>query len=348
MKVFLTGGTGFIGHSLVKALLARDWNVTVLVRKPNSPQARALSMMGAQLAVGDVTERESMRMAMNGANIVVHNAGHYEFGLDKAGKQRMHAINIAGTDNVLGLAHELSIPRTVYVSSVVAFGETGTDARDETFTRRAPCRTTYEQSKTDAHEIALRHQQLGLPLIIVCPHAVIGANDHSSWGYFLRLYINHIMPPIGWSPNAIHALVYRDDLAEGITLAAEAGRIGEMYFLSGEARTFREHLNYWTKKPGALRPLIWLPASLAALCFAPLEPLQRMLGLSAFISRETVVAAATNLYYSNEKAKREFGWTHRSAAAMWSATIDGELELLSKRRKVQNLIQRLKPLDTVD
>ena len=347
MNVFLTGGTGFIGQPLAKALLARGWSVTALVRKPDTPQARALSKVGAQLTIGDVTERESMRTAMKVADIVVHNAGHYEFGLDKTGKQRMHAINVTGTDNVLGLAHELGIPRTVYVSTVVAFGETGTQVRDETFTRQTPCRTAYEQSKTDAHEIALQHQQRGLPLIIVCPNAVIGTNDHSSWGYFLRLYLNRMLPPLGWSPNAIHALVYRDDVAEGIALAAEKGRIAEMYFLSGEARTFREQSNYWLKRPGAFRPLVWLPTSLAALCFAPLEPVQRLLGLSAFISRETVLAASTNLYYSSEKAKRELGWTHRSAEAMWSATIDGELELLS-RRKGQNLIQRLKPLDAVD
>ena len=187
MKVFLTGGTGFIGQPLTKALLARGWSVTALVRKPNTLQAQGLSKIGAQLSTGDVTERESMRAAMNDADIVVHNAGHYEYGVDKAGKQRMHAINVTGTDNVLRVAHELGIQRTVYVSTVQAFGETGPKPRDETFKRYAPCRTTYEQSKTDAHEIALQHQQRGLPLVIVCPHAVIGANDHSSWGYFSRL-----------------------------------------------------------------------------------------------------------------------------------------------------------------
>ena len=347
MKVFLTGGTGFIGQPLTKALLTRGWSVTALVRKPNSLQAQGLGKIGAQLSTGDVTERESMRTAMNGAEIVVHNAGHYEYGVDQAGKQRMHAINVTGTDNVLGLAQELGIPRTVYVSTIQAFGETGPQPRDETFKRQAPCLTTYEQSKTDAHEIALQHQQNGLPLVIVCPHAVIGANDHSTWGYFLRLYVNHIMPPTCWSPNAIHAPVYIDDLVEGIALVTEKGRIGETYFLSGEAQSIREHLYYWTKRPGAFRPLIWLPPGLAALCFAPLEPLQRMLGLPAFLSRETVVGASTNWYYSNDKATRELGWTHRSAEAMWIATIDGELGLLSKR-KGQNLVQRLKPLDTVD
>jgi nucleoside-diphosphate-sugar epimerase len=303
--------------------------------------------MGAQLATGDVTDRESMRASMTGADIVVHSAGHYEFGVGTSGRQRMQAVNVVGTENVLGLAHELCVERTVYVSTVVAFGETGTHARDETFTRQVPSRTFYEQSKTDAHEIALRYRQHGLPLIIICPNSVVGVNDHSPWGYFLRLYVNRVMPPIAWSPNTMHALVYRDDVAEGIALAAEKGRIDEMYFLSGEVRSFREHLDFWTRKPGAFRPLIWLPARLAGLLFAPLEPLQRVLGLPAFISRETVLAASMNLYYSNEKAKRELGWSPRSAEAMWFATIDGEQELLP-RRKGQSLIQRLKPLDIVD
>lgn len=347
MKVFLTGGTGFIGQPLTKSLLGRGWSVTALVRKPDSPQAQALGKMGAKLVTGDVTERESMRAAMSGAEIVVHNAGQYEYGMDSAGKQRMRAVNVDGTENVLSLAHELSVPRTIYVSTVQAFGETGPQLRDETFTRQVPCCTTYEQTKTDAHEVARQYQQRGLPLIIVCPHQVIGPNDHSPFGYFLRLYINRVMPPMGWSPNSTFCCVEVNDLAEGIALAAEKGRIGETYILCGEPQSFREILACWSKKPGAFSPRLWLPVGLAAALFAPLEPLQRMLGLPAFLSRETVRAAARMWNYSSEKAKRELGWKHCSAEALWFGTIDGELELLS-RRKGQNLIQRLKPLEMVE
>jgi dihydroflavonol-4-reductase len=175
-----------------------------------------------------------MRSAMSGADIVVHNAGQYEYGLDKAGEQRMRAINVAGTKTVLGLAHELKVPRTVYVSTVQAFGDTGDSQRDENFVRQAPCRTIYEQAKTDAHKVALGFQQQGMPLIIVCPHQVIGPNDHSAFGYFMRLYVNGVMPPVGWSPNTIFCCVVLNDLAEGIALAAEKGRLGEMYLLCGE------------------------------------------------------------------------------------------------------------------
>ncbi len=69
-----------------------------------------------------------------------------------------------------------------------------------------------------------------------------------------------------------------------------------------------------------------------------------MLGLPALLSRETVVASSTNWYFSSEKAKHELGWTHRSAEAMWSSTIDEELELLAGRQK-RDLLSRLKPIE---
>jgi len=146
------------------------------------------------------------------ADLVVHNAGHWEFGVDEAGKANLHATNVSGTDHVLVLGLELGTPRTVFVSSVQAFGDSGPQPRDETFTRQAPCRTTDEQTKTAAHELARGYQHKGLPLIIVCPHSVIGPNDHGIWEYVLRLYLNHAMPPMSWSPDAIQSAVYIDDL----------------------------------------------------------------------------------------------------------------------------------------
>ena len=61
MKVFLTGGTGFIGQPLTSRLLERGWEVVALVRNPESPAARGIQSQGAQLVQGDVTKRESMR-----------------------------------------------------------------------------------------------------------------------------------------------------------------------------------------------------------------------------------------------------------------------------------------------
>jgi nucleoside-diphosphate-sugar epimerase len=78
MKIFLTGGTGFIGRPLTHSLISRGWHVVALVRQPNSPQARAIAKMGATCVPGDVTDRDSMRANMTAADLVIHNAGWYE------------------------------------------------------------------------------------------------------------------------------------------------------------------------------------------------------------------------------------------------------------------------------
>lgn len=344
VHVFLTGATGFIGQTLSRALCQRGWQVTALVRRPDSPQAQTLTQLGVRCVSGDVTSYTSVVTAMRDAELVIHNAGHYEYGVDAAGRKQMQLVNVTGTANVLSAAHELAVPKAVYVSSVVAYGDSGRQARSETFARQAPCTTYYEQTKSEAHEVAQQYQQEGLPLIIVCPSGVVGVNDHSAWGYTLRLYLNGLRPPISWSPESVFSLVEVGDVVQGIVLAAEKGRVGETYFLCGEPLTFKEHLDLWTLRPGRFEIRSYLPASVMAPLFALTEPLQRRMGLPAFVSRETVRAGSINLFYVSDKAEQELGWQHKNAEAMWLETIDGELELLAKRTK-RDLVSRLKPVE---
>ncbi len=133
MKVFLTGGTGFTGQSITKNLIKRGWEVTALVRNSNSPQAQLLRKFGADLVTGDVTLPDSLTESIQGADVLIHNAGIYEYGLNKTARKRMQLVNVNGTENVLNLAKKIKIPLTIYISSVQAFGETGTKMRDESF-----------------------------------------------------------------------------------------------------------------------------------------------------------------------------------------------------------------------
>jgi dihydroflavonol-4-reductase len=347
MKIFLTGGTGFIGQPLTRSLIRRGWSVVALVRKPGSPQARALTEIGAQCVTGDVTDRESMRAGMTSTDVLIHNAAWYELGIPASTRKLMDAINIAGTDNVLSLALELGIPSTVYVSSTLYYGDTGPEARDETYQRQMPYRFYYEKTKTEAHELAQQYQQRGLPLILICPAHVVGPNDHSVFGYFLRMYLNRLMVPFAFGPDMMNSAVYVNDVGEGIALAAEKGRLGETYILSGDPMSLREVLEIWMTNPGGLKVRFYIPRWLATLLFAPLEPLQRMVGLPAFISRETVSGNRVSLNFSSAKAQRELGWTYRPAQEMWLDIVDQELKLLTNRKK-RDLVSRLKPVETTE
>lgn len=341
MRTFLTGGTGFIGQALAQVIRHRGWQLRTLVRRSDR-QAKYLASLGATLVPGDVTDRESMRAAIRGSDLVIHAAGVYEYGADSALRQRMHAANVDGTRNVLELALELGVPRTVYLSTTYATGGTGTAPCDETFVRQMPHLHYYERTKAEAHQVALDLRDRGLPLVIACPNGVVGPNDHSVWGYLLRMYLQYLLPPMAWSPGTIMSLVHVDALAEGVALAAENGRIGDNYLFCGEPTTMRQLFEFWRSHRGGFTPGLWLPPTVAKLMFMPMEPLFRLAGLPAVFSRETVAAGAHHLNYSSAKAERELGWTHPRASDMWPAIIERERHLLSFRK---GLRAKLRPLE---
>lgn len=324
MKIFLTGGTGFIGQPLTQALLKRGWPVTALVRNPQSAEAKTLERLGAQLAQGDVTNRDSLRTPMSGADVVFHNAGWYELGVSGAARAAMRAVNVQGAENVLGLAVELGIPKIVYTSTTTAIGDTGGRLADETFKRHAPYLSYYEQTKSAAHAIAQQYQQRGAPLVILCPAQVIGPGDHSAFGWFARLYVRGLMPPAGWAPDSVFTMGHVDDVAEAMALAVANSRIGQTYFLGGGHITMRDMMEVWKRTPGGIKPFLWMPRWLALLNGALAEPILRLLGLPAFLSREVVTSSYACFRYSSAKAEKELGAVFRSAEQAWLDTLAGE------------------------
>lgn len=345
MKIFLTGGTGFIGLRLVDKCLAEGWEVLALVRHPDGPLARALAEMGARCIKGDILDVESLRAGMSGADMVIHNAGWYEYGMSDEGRRRMYDINVTGTENVLGTALEMGIPRTLYISSTVYYGETDADGDlwDETNNRTRPYSSWYEETKTLAHEVSLRYQEKGLPLIIICPSQVIGPNDHSAFGYFLRMYLNRLMTPFAWSPDKHITFVHVDDLSEGIVLAARKGSVGETYILSGATMSKRTYVGFWMQYPGAMKVRFYIPDWLAKIMFTPFKYILRAMGLPAFISPEAV-RADVNLRFSSAKAQRELGWAPKSGEAMWRDVLEKEIALMP-HRKGQGILDRLRPIE---
>lgn len=324
MDIFVTGATGFIGKALVRTLCARGWRVTALVRRPESPEARAVAALGATLAAGDVTERESMRAAMTGADAVIHNAGVYEMGVNAAGRARMTAVNVDGTRNTLTLAQELGIPRIVYVSTAFAFGDSSGAVRDETWARQSAPLSPYEETKTTAHGIARDLQRDGCPLVIACPVGVVGEGDHASLGHFARLYVRGLMPPIVFGDGRV-SFVHVDDVAEALARCVERGRTGETYLLSGGVKPVRELMALWRTTPGGMQRIWWwMPRWLAVPWCALVEPLQRLLGLPVVFSVDLARASFMDLQFSGAKAERELGMRFRDPDRAWLDTLAAE------------------------
>src|SRR5512138_2220580 len=112
MKYFLTGATGFLGGVLARQLRETGHDVNAVIRSPE--KASELQSLGVTLFKGDVTDKESMRAAMQGVDGVFHVAGWYKIGvMDNSEGEK---VNVQGTRNVLELMKDLHIPRGVYTS----------------------------------------------------------------------------------------------------------------------------------------------------------------------------------------------------------------------------------------
>src|SRR5262245_3188220 len=249
MKIFLTGATGFIGGRLARRLRAAGHDVTALVRTPE--RAADLAALGVKLAPGDITERDTVRAAMRGADAIYHVAAWYRIGA------RDHSmawrINVEGTRNVLQVMRELGVPRGVYTSTLAVFSDTGGQLVDESYRYRGKrWLSVYDQTKHAAHyEVALPLMEEGLPLTIVQPGLNYGPGDTSATRATFIQYLKGELPLI--PRRTAFCWAHVDDTVEGHVLAMERGRTGESYIIAGPAHTLVEALDLARRVTG--RPL---------------------------------------------------------------------------------------------
>lgn len=316
MKAFVTGGTGFIGRHLVGQLLARGYEVTGLARSDES--AAELTAMGAAAAMGDIADRQSMRAGMRGSDVVFHVAGWYEIG--SPDWMMAESINVAGTRNVLGLARELGVPKVVYTSTTTVFGDTHGQMVDETFFQAGPFVTEYDRTKWLAHyKVAVPLIEQGAPIIIVMPGAVYGPGDHSLIGQLMVDFWQGTLPAV-FGPEFVHTYAHVEDVALGHILAAEKGRPGESYILTGPAVPLGEIVDFWRMITGKPGPKVSIPARLVQPFSPAIGALGEAVPLPEMYSREAAALLSCTYMARADKARAELGWRPRSLQVGMSET----------------------------
>jgi dihydroflavonol-4-reductase len=318
MKAFVTGGTGFIGEPLVRRLIERGYAVTCLTRHPE--RATSLREMGTALVRGNITDPETMRGPMQGSDIVIHSAAWNEVGVSPGAEERMHQINVGGTENVLGLAVELGVPKIIYTSTVKVLGDTHGRVIDESFERDSPFYSACDRTKYQAHQVAEGYIAQGAPIIIVMPAGVYGPGDHSLIGRLLRLVLRRLLPIAPGADTGL-SFVYVDDVAEGHVLAVEKGEIGATYILGGEVMTIGDAVQVIARLAGVPAPLLLLNSGWVA----PLKPLTRWLerwaNLPWLLSSETLNTLGYTWWVASDKAERELGYSYRAIEEGMAATV---------------------------
>jgi len=255
MKIFITGGTGFIGSCLVKRLSQTGHELKCLARETSD--IHFLKEIGANIFTGDVTDKFSLLQGMEGCDWVVHLASSFDFWIPN--NQVFYDVNITGTRNVMESALEKGVSKVVYVSTAAIYGNADWPITEETpvGTERASkyVRTKFEGdlSTWDLYE------KKNLPLVVIYPSAVIGPNDPKAAGRYLKNIAKGRLPAQVLT-KLYFSFVHVNDVAEAIVQALEKkDNIGEKYIVSAENHTWGEINQMISEISGTKLPLLKFP-----------------------------------------------------------------------------------------
>jgi nucleoside-diphosphate-sugar epimerase len=324
MRYFVTGATGFVGGQVTRQLIAAGHDVVAPVRTP--AKAQDLVALGVDVRQGDVTEKESMREAMRGADGVFHIAGWYKLGVkDTSSGER---INIQGTRNVLELMHELEIPKGVYTSTLAVFSDTHGRMVDETYRYDGSHLSEYDRTKWVAHyEVADPMMAQGLPLVIVQPGLIYGPGDTSSVRTTLISYLKRKLPmvPLGTAFCWGHV----EDTARGHIQAMERGRPGEAYIIAGERCDLVSALRLAERVTGVPGPRITIAPGMMKATARLMGMVERVVPVPDDYTAEYLRENAGTTYLGDSaKAKRELGFEVRPLEVGLAETLRHEMRLL--------------------
>jgi dihydroflavonol-4-reductase len=310
VKTFVTGGTGFIGKHLVRKLRERGDEVAALVRTPT--KAGDLRDLGCEIVEGDLSNEEAIRRGVQGRDAAFHVGATYKVGIPQSEHQAMYDANVRGTEHVLDAAVAAGVARIVYVSTGNVYGNTRGRVVDEGYVRPQPpvFLSYYDQTKYEAHQVALDRIAKGAPIVIVQPGGVYGPDDPSELGNMIgqartgKLKLR-MFPATGFN------FVYVEDVAEGILLAHDKGRIGESYNLAGEKATMGDLVDKTAALSGRKPPWITMPPALMKLA-TPIGPLVgKLMGFPPNLGELIRTSDGVTFWMTDEKARRELGFQTR-------------------------------------
>jgi len=313
-RVLVTGGAGFVGSSVVRALVDRGCDVAALV-EPGGDTAN-LDGLDVEVVSGDLRDAAAVDRAVADRRVVFHVAALYRFWAPDPAA--FYDINVTGTRNVLDAARAHDAERVVYTSTVGTLGLGGatTDAPvdERSYAHVDHLFGLYKQSKYVAEHEVLRAAAEGLPVVLVQPTTPVGPRDlgPTPTGRTVLEFLDGRIP--GYVDTTLN-IVDVEDVAAGHLLAADRGRTGRSYILGGENLALRDVLATLAAVTGLPAPTRRFP-SVLALAAGYVSGLVegRLLRREPSIPLEGAKMSTTHMSFDDSRARAELGYTSRPAA----------------------------------
>jgi nucleoside-diphosphate-sugar epimerase len=308
-RAFVTGGSGFVGRNLIAALKGSGAEVRALARSATAMWT--VERAGAEPVAGNLDDEAALRAGMSGCDVVFHAAAQIG---DWGNFADFYRTNVAGTEHVLAAACTSGVPRLVHISTeAVLIGGPPLVHVDETRPRPRRPVGLDPITKGMAEARVLAADSPGLTTVVVRPRFVWGAGDTSVLPQFVAAVRQGTYAWIdgGRYPTSTCHVA---NACEGLLLAAEFGRGGEIYFLTDgppvEVRAFGTAL---LRTQGLEAGDRSVPRVVAWWAAVAAEALWRVCGLAGRppITRMTVRLIGEEVTVDDAKARRELGYQGR-------------------------------------
>jgi dihydroflavonol-4-reductase len=305
MLSVVTGGYGFVGTNLVRALLERGDEVRVVDKR----ETDSLAGLDVEHLRVDVLDSEALERAFSGADTVFHLAAVISIVGDPTGE--VHRTNVDGPRNASQAALACGVKRFVHCSSVHAFdlercGPELAESAPRTTMDHSPA---YDRSKNQGENEVRDAIAEGLDAVIVNPSGIVGPNDYepSRLGELLLQMRNRTLPV-----NIRGGFDFVDvrDVVAGMLAAERSGRTGENYLLSGHRLSMDEVAELAESVTGVEGPRISMPLSIIT-GLAPLVVKLTPADETPLITPESMHALRYSPSVSHYKASKELGYLPR-------------------------------------
>jgi predicted dehydrogenase/nucleoside-diphosphate-sugar epimerase len=310
--ILITGATGFVGGALARRLLSRGNRVRALAR-PNSRVSK-LKDLGIEVVVGDAADRTTVDTAVRGTQSVIHCAARMG---TQGTWEEFYRDTVRSTENVLGAAHEASVKRLIYISSLGVYGipDAGNCITDGSpYDSNPAMRGHYSRAKIGAEALVLQFaRQTGLPVTVFRPGLIFGPDQALPTATLaFRFPFGGAFLVIGGSRRLL-GLNYIENLLDAIELALDRNEsIGKQYnIVDDEQLTSGEYHRVRGQLDGTRA--VFVP-SLPFRVVAPgIELLAKRTksGKLASFSSHALARALTSVRYDTRAVRRELGWQPR-------------------------------------
>jgi len=307
-SVLVTGGCGFLGSSIVKALVARGTRVRVLaLANERTDNLRGLDV---EIVRGNLLDREACERAVAGQDSVIHAAAIYKAWAPDP--TDMYRVNMSGTFNMLEASRRAGVARVVYTASIVSLGRPtlGGIADESTAYEAWDLDFPYSRSKYHSRELAEDFARWGLDLCVVCPGVVLGPGDITPTPSG-KLIINTLKggPPVYMDAGASYVDVR--DAAEAHVLALAKGRAGQRYIATAHNLSALEFMQAVDDAAGRSRRYVKVPASVARAMVKGMEAVARRTGKEPLLTRSFFEYSTRPCFYTAKRSEQELGATYR-------------------------------------